>query len=71
MSCGSVRSPRPAGSRVSTKPRQIPFLYGARIEVVEVVKARDSIPACDQALGQVRTDESGRAGDKNVHQGSQ
>ena len=52
-----------AKGRVSAQPREIPFLDCARVEVVEVVEPSDPIPACDEALGQMRTDESGSAGD--------
>ena len=60
-----------AESRVSAKPREIPFLDRARIEPVEVVEPGDAIPARDKPFGQVRTDESGRTGDENVHQAPQ
>ena len=52
-----------AEGRVAAQSREIPFLDRARVEFVEVVEPGDPIPARDQALGQVRTDESGSTGD--------
>ena len=60
-----------AEGRVSAQPREIPFLDRARIEFVEVVEPGYPISAPDQALGQMRTDESGRAGDEDLHQEAQ
>jgi hypothetical protein len=54
-------------TRLRLQSGQPGLLEGDLVVVIEVVQPDDRLAARQQALGQMKTDETGRAGDQNRH----
>ena len=53
--------------RLAAQRAQVGLLHGARIKRVEVVEADHLVASRAEPLGEMGTDEPGRAGQKNEH----